>query len=912
MARLTVRLNDLRESTAKLRAAYLVTLAVSMKGSNLASTVSIPVVVECVPTIAIMSGSEQMHAKARQMTLVSVLTDEFVSTDSTTYAWSCNTAAGDGCVDSDSEPLTFPSSSDLTVPAGSLDLGEYFFNVCANEAIDRKACATVQVTMVSDCLPIEMMVSARGFPAERVAAHVALSFTGNIVGVVDQSDVVFVWSLGDVVANINGPNAYMPNSIAAPVLQSGSFAKFTLEAFQYDDSLRRNVSGKATTIIEMPPVPSGGSVTLVEGVNGSTSQIETYGWGGGGANVLYECFYVIGVVGKDHDQDTRVYLTLGPTASPVFAVDYLPTGNVTVGVVASNAFGSNTAITLIEIAANPNLGAELAGKKQAVLNDAARSGNVMPPVQLFNVFASSLDATVLRDRRDQPFRIAAARRRSTADNQGMMVDSMHFNLHNMAAVGFAAALQTQYTTVKTVKDTFSSILAATRDAAYTTSIGILTELLDNPLAPPMSTSLAQRSIDLLVLLEHVTLVAVVPDALVDEGEAGDGVDENATVAASLLRVMLAVTSRLFDGPDAPTAPGAMIALSNPKSHDELSATVALAHTGTVAGIFISANQPLPFGMLVMAKSSPVAAALGVPTNFESAVLVHASSVIAVQSFVAAGEVRFELPVTPSAAARRSIVCAVHSEAEGWKADGTRVVQSDLTFESVTCVLPANSTFNAPVILGVFEDTSITTPAAAAIASTEPNDGNSALGDGSEDGTPVPAAYAAGNPADEAHAGGSGSGSGSSSGSGAGVGQANTPWWEGIQLWMIVVGALVSAAVVSGLGYVFKHKHHHKVRHQRQSEWHGDSEKAVGRLIKDFEKRGPHLLVRAACCAGACDWIARLLARSQHTCDPNPSSLGIDVLIVAFVYAAIRTHGTTNDLLGHTDHELCPLNELKAP
>ena len=705
--KLTVRLEDLRASELGLQQEYLATLTVSVRDSPLSTSVQIRVHITCDPSIMIMGGSEQQRSKARPIKLISVVSDEYVPSSASTFRWSCTTSKGSVCLGSDFNPISLPTTSDFELEAGYIDLGEYIFAVCANEDIGRATCATVLIVVVPDCLEMELAVTYQGQLVSQVPAHATLSFVSNVNGADEGEDaepLIFEWSLG-VPATVYRGTANMANSKNAPVLQSGTSKKFTVEAHQYVPALGKNVSGKAVAIVESPPVPSGGTVNLI-----SKTQIITSGWDGGDGDIMYKCFYLVGDVGMHHNVDDRIYLTLGKTLSPLFTADFLPSGSITIGVTASNAYGESDATVHVVNPENPNLAAELAAQKQATLDEAQKSGNVMPPFQLFSTFSSTL-SVVTDGGAETP---AAGRRARRAadydDSESMMVDSMWFNYNNLDSMGYEPTLQSQYQSMRSLKDAYSVTRWETRTAAFETSTGIMNELLNNELAPPVTVELAQSMMTLILPLEYVVLMT---------GSDGESGGQDRDYAESIVNLAGSVAKAAITGPDRPASVGTQIRLSNQETHDDFSIAIALLNIDGLFGyeedVHVKAAAAGKYvAVLVLLETCPLVIALGVPIlNSGGGVLVHASPIVLFESYDSNGgvivpssdlfSIEFQLELVAEVGQNSRIICATFVEGK-WTTDEVETsVDSDGLVGN--CTLPAGRGAGS-VIVAVFEDISV--------------------------------------------------------------------------------------------------------------------------------------------------------------------------------------------------------------
>jgi len=714
-ARLSVQMDDLRIADGGLREKYTIMLNVSVLGeTNMVSSLAIPLQINCDPSIVVMGGTEQMLSRTRPVKLISVLHDDLVHSSEATYQWSC-LQNSEACYAVNFKLLPMSSGSDLEIPAGMIGLGAYTFTVCANEIISRTACTTVDVRVVPDCLDLELQVIARGQPADEIAEYWALSFNANIIGV-DNNELEFEWDLGQF-STLNGncengdcplteKNIYLPNTLDDPIFNAGTTLKISVSVKHNSANYEggKTMTGYAAAEIYVPPGPSGGLVFMLAKKVGGVREIGTSGWGGGGTNIKFHCFYVPGDIGPNHDPDDRVYLTIQPSVIPLFASEYLPGGWITVGVKATNDYGSGYAYTVLKNPENPELADQFFGAKDELLAEAAKTGNVIPSFQLFSAYTATL-ASGASDSRQRRQRDTASN--NLLDAEAMLVSSMQFNVDYVGAMGYAGSVQSQFQTLRTVLQTFTEIAESTQTAAFTTSSTLIADLFDNERAPVIDLALAQRAVDVLVPLEHILLVMPLI------GDTDEDLNVQFDYAETIINLLMGTAKALVGGPDAPTVDGTIIPINNEQMHPYLWLSVARVENGEFEGGMFSATNPKvanDIGLLTLNEGCPLMDALRAPSK-NGELLVPASMLAAFDSYENSGgivtsnptTVRLDLELTPSNAKNRKLLCARLLDGV-WTTDGieTAVDSSNL---AVGCVLPSHRPAG-PTIFCVFEDLSI--------------------------------------------------------------------------------------------------------------------------------------------------------------------------------------------------------------
>jgi hypothetical protein len=752
--RLVVRMSDLTSSDIGLRPYYVASLSVSVRGASVQFTTSleIPISIECPSNIVIMGGTEQTHSKLRSIKLISIVTDSYVPSSEATHTWTCINAATGPCLDANFNPLALPPAPDLGIPAGALDLGVYDVTVCANEKIGRAACTTVKVNIIPDCLQVDMKVNVQGLSATRVAEHAVLSFGAVVVpgdSSADAEPMSFEWNFGRFDSNVYQQTAWIPNSIDAPILPSGTFQRFEFTAKQSIPKLSKSLKGKAVIVIEIPPAPFGGVINLGVAPGADKTEIQTSGWVGEGA-VMYECFFVAGEVTlATHASKDRIYLTLARTSIPVFAAEYLPAGTITVGVVASNLFGSTISLKVVVNPENPNLGNELAEQQAAVVANCVLSKNVMPGFQLFGVFGTTLSGSGKRRRRQETKQMQ--RRATASQDEQMMIAWMNFNFDSVASLGYDATIQAQFQTVLNLKTNFDPIEGTTKDTAFRTTVGILSKFFEDPFAPKLTTELAQKAMNLLVPLEHVLLVTKSRNS----ASSNTGMEEQTASTTTeygenMLELMMNVAKGAAGGPDAPETVGAVLPLNDLAVHPDLDLTISRFETQTFAKAVVSVEAPSLIGLLVLDSMCPIVETQGVPSlgggalSLASPLVVFDSYTLngdVVTSSADSGSVHFELNLISSLATSRKLLCA-QLLADEWSLAGieTTVIASSKTMAG--CTIPANRSAG-PTTLAIFEDLSITTTSTTPLTEAEEtpaidgnvvNNGGTVTEDEAADGT----------------------------------------------------------------------------------------------------------------------------------------------------------------------------------
>lgn len=706
--RLSVKMDDLRSADAGLSEDYSIMLNVSTQGSSVANSLGVALRIICTPSIAIMGGSEAVLSRTRPVKLISVLNDDLVHNSEATFQWSC-LQNSETCVAVNFKPLPMSNRPDLEIPAGMIGLGAYTFTVCANELIGRTACTTIAVRIVPDCLEMEMQLTARGQPADNIAEFWALSFNADVVGV-NPDELEFEWDLGQFSA-LNGncdsddcllhKNVYLPNSVDNPLFEPGTTLKFSVNvrhsSIYYEGG--NSMTGYAAAEIHVPVGPSGGQVAMLSAEeNGGVAEISTTGWGGGGAGITYHCFYVAGDVSPDHDPDDRVYLTLQPTVSTRFTSEFIPDGVVTLGVKAMNAYGSGFAYIVASNPENPDLAKQLSGRKDALLSDAARTGNVMPSFQLFSAFAALLKSGSGRRKR------RADAGRNLANEESMLVSAMQFNIDFVESMGYAGSVQAQFQHLTTLKRSFTAIAESTKATAFLSTSALLADLYTNNGAPRIDLALAQRAVDVLVSLDYIVQVMTVI------GDPKEDLNVQFEYAETTVNLLMATAKGLFGGADAPAAEGTIIPVSNALAHPSVWLTVARVEFGIFEGVAFTAQDPKTannIGLLTLNEGCPLMNALGAP-SMNGELLVHASMLAAFDSYDFTGgvvtsdptTVRLDMELFPSSSPSRKLLCA-HLVDGMWTTDGINTA-IDSTNLALGCILPFNRSAGS-AILCVFED-----------------------------------------------------------------------------------------------------------------------------------------------------------------------------------------------------------------
>jgi hypothetical protein len=475
-----------------------------------------------------------------------------------------------------------------------------------------------------------------------------------------------------------------------------------------------------------------------------------------------------------------------------------------VGVVASNVFGAGHAYMLAATPANPNQAAELAAQAQATMDQAARSGNLVPAFQLFNVYMTAASQQSTR-RLKMKHRTRSGRAvQDLTSSEAMAAASLQFNVDNCGGLGFWSAIQAHTSTMRQVHLGHSEILEATRTTAFTTTTELVSGLLAQTDAPPMTLSLAGKVFDLLRESEQVLFVT----GTTDGSSIGNGPEQRAAYAMTLISLMAGVGKKLSIGPDAPQSVGTMFHVGGSTVHPDIQLSMAKVKTGT----FLNAAtvgpfaEPLSFGVLVMDTSCPMVLAL--PTLAFAGIgkaYVFASDVVEVESYAAssnsATSITLEVMLASSTTtSSKNLVCAWLQPSGEWtSADVQTSVGS--AGAKADCTVPFGVDADQAVVLAVFARI----PVAASTVS------NTRSGAGSDDATNLVTA----NDNGDGDGGTSTSGSGASNQSGSNMATTEDAVAQ-IQEWHVIL-----LATVGGIGVfivvVLRYSSYRRTRIQSLSE-----------------------------------------------------------------------------------------------
>ena len=611
--KVAIRIDDLRAFAAGLFNSYTVRLTATVDGSTSASRVSVPLSLECEPSVEIMGGSKQMHSTKRDFKLTSVVTDEFVPNSDVDFDWECSSGVGP-CLTADFSTLTLSNAAYFQGAANTLPAGPMTFGVTANEDVGRAVSASVQVLLLEECLSIELSImSASGRPLTALAAHDQISAQVRVLNAAadDDSDTAYppvvTWDFDGIPATALGASAFIENSIDAPALIGGVTKTIKVSVSQYNPTLGRDVYGEASVEIAVQPPPAGGNVEFFE-VSDGKYEVRTSGWHGGGSPIVYECFFAEDhfVSHADIPLADRQYLSVGASLSTTFYVDFIPTGELTLVVSAQNAYGRSFAATNVSIPEDPGQLFNLKQQTGAVLAESARTGSVVGPSQLFTVAAttiagfsrrrlsrrgaeqdslsssSSLRGRVIFDnatRRSSPApsglaarALTLARKERDGDtilatgNQELLAGALKFYAGNADQFDSAGLVDKQWKIVKAVAALESSH-ASTKDVALDAVASVLSHLLGSTDAAgtePIDASSGRSAVAMIESLS--TLLFMRPNA---PGYAARG-----DWADSLIQFAMMSAKKVSEGSSCPIFPGAAVDLSTKQVDSEMQVKIA--------------------------------------------------------------------------------------------------------------------------------------------------------------------------------------------------------------------------------------------------------------------------------------------------------------------------------------------------
>ena len=146
---------DLSIADGGLQAEYIAQVTVSiLNGSPTnVNVVSVPVQVQCPPSLKILGGNFQILSQTRPVKLVASFQDQLLQTPPT-FRWTCADSAGLRCKSVEFIPIEDQLTQDLEFVPGLLPIGEYLMKLVVNEGTDREESDAVTVQMVAVCIPV--------------------------------------------------------------------------------------------------------------------------------------------------------------------------------------------------------------------------------------------------------------------------------------------------------------------------------------------------------------------------------------------------------------------------------------------------------------------------------------------------------------------------------------------------------------------------------------------------------------------------------------------------------------------------------------------------------------------------------------------------------------------------------------
>jgi hypothetical protein len=583
-SKVIMKISDLGD----LSDAYTLRLtATSSEGTTLASRLAIPVAVSCDPRIAILGGSKQTHSFQKPFELKSVLQD-FVA--SPTFVWECGSSIGP-CLTADYVPFAVNHTQNVTIPQDVLTMGPRTFVVVANGGIDLRVSASVDVMLLPECLSVEFVVRCSdGNPLTQLASHSQLSAQVRVLDTFDDDATnlpTVVWDLDGIPATTNGMSAFLANSIDDPLLEPGTTKTISVTVSKYIEALGKRIVGEASAQVTVMSKPAGGIVDFAA-VDGGKYEVRTSGWNSmsnGGSPIMYDCFFATGHASSVDNipLSAREYVTIEPTASSTFYIDFIPTGDLTIVVSAQSSYGRSYAIAnttvsedqaftdTVEITGKGLFGAiNLSDETQKVLAESARSGDINSPSQLFTAVASATARTQLNSRKRRgevgvfpnQTKIAGVARSPRQNEPGissaesseeaMLVEAMTFYMNNAAAFAPATLADKQWKILAAVASLpITSI--DTKLKAIQCSLSVMSYILESDDASRTGIDFATGSVMFAIVEALTSVLYLRPHSSIFAGRAD--------WTETLLQLTQLASTQIAAGSHAPQFAGSSLDLS---------------------------------------------------------------------------------------------------------------------------------------------------------------------------------------------------------------------------------------------------------------------------------------------------------------------------------------------------------------
>ena len=307
---------------------------------------------------------------------------------------------------------------------------------------------------------------------------------------------------------------------------------------------------------------------------------------------------------------------------------------------------------------------------------------------------------------------------------------MRFNHANIGSQGFAETLHSQYESVRSLKEAHPvATTRATKDAAFETSAGIIGQLLNDALAPPLTIDLARQAMDLIAPLEYILLLTGSTGSESGGPSGSEDIDRN--YAETIVHLAGSVAKAAIAGPGRPASVGMQTNLTNAENHVGFSLSIALlgndGSAGYAEGVAVTAADAEFVAVLTLPQTSPLAIALGAPAlnSTSNSTLPRASPTVLFESYASDGDggvvsssaavvvqLALEMPLHDQSS---RIVCATFVAGE-WTTEGVETTVGSAG-DVGSCTLPAGRS-SGSVVLAAFaempttlERDATTTPAA---------------------------------------------------------------------------------------------------------------------------------------------------------------------------------------------------------